>query len=265
MKILFVGDVFGRTGRDAIQKHVPKLKKEMELDVIIANGDNPAHGRGITEKICEEFYSAGVDCITSGDHVWDQREIISYIARDNNLIRPKNYRQGTPGSGSWEKTLASGHTIKVLHLQGQIFMKPIEDPFAAADRYLEKHKPGNGTSIFVDFHAEATSEKMALGHYLDGRVSAVVGTHTHVPTADSMILPGGTAYQTDAGMTGDYDSVIGSQKGDAIDRMVKQMPRILTPADGKATFSGVIIVTNDDTGKATSIEPVRLDGMIGTN
>lgn len=262
MKILFIGDIFGRSGREAVQKHLPALKKELELDIVVANGDNPAHGRGITEKICQELYELGVDCITSGDHVWDQREIISYIARDKNLIRPKNYKQGTPGSGCWEKQLPDGRIIKVLHLQGRIFMNPIEDPFAAADRYLEKHRVGQGTTILVDFHAEATSEKMAMGHYLDGRVSAMFGTHTHIPTADTMILKKGTAYQTDAGMTGDYDSVIGATKADAIDRMVKQMPRMLTPADGKATLSGVYVETNDKTGLAADVKPVKRGGVL---
>ncbi len=262
MKILFVGDIFGRSGRDALQKHLPELRRELELDIVVVNGDNPAHGRGITEKICEEFYACGTDVITSGDHVWDQREIISYIARDKNLIRPMNYKQGTPGAGCWEKQLSDGRTMKVLHLQGRVFMNPIEDPFAAADRYLEKHKIGNGTSVLVDFHAEATSEKMAMGHYLDGRASAVLGTHTHVPTADTMILPGGTGYQTDAGMSGDYDSVIGAQKGDAIDRMVKQMPRMLVPAEGEATLSCVYIETDDSTGKTLGIRPIRRGGKL---
>lgn len=262
MKILFIGDVVGRTGRDALHKHIPGLKRSLEPDIIIANGDNAAHGRGITEVICKEFYELGIDCITSGDHVWDQREMLSYISRDHNIIRPANYVGGTPGIGSWSKTLPDGQTITVLHLQGRTFMNPIEDPFAAADSFLKKHKIGSDNHIFIDFHAEATSEKVALGHYLDGHVSAVIGTHTHIPTADHMILPGGTAYQTDAGMTADYNSVIGADKNNAIDRFVKQMPRTLPPAEEDATLCGTFIITDNNTGLAKDIKPIRIGGIL---
>lgn len=261
MRILFIGDIFGRSGREAIRDHLPSLKNKLKPDVIIANGDNAAHGRGITEKICKELFEQGVDCITSGDHVWDQREIITYITREKNYIRPRNYKSGTPGSGFWEKTLNSGEVIKVLHLQGRVFMKPnVDDPFEAATLFCEKHPRGNNVSVFVDFHAEATSEKMAMGHHVNGKVSVIVGSHTHVPTADCMILKDATGYQTDAGMSGDYDSIIGAQAGNALDRFVKQMPRNLAPADGEGTLCGTFVETNPDSGKCTFIAPVKIGG-----
>ena len=262
MRLLFIGDVFGRTGREAIQKHLPKLQNDLDIDFTIVDGDNAAHGRGITEKICKELYDLNVDCITSGDHVWDQREIMSYISRDKNLIRPMNYKAETPGVGSWEKQLPDGRSLVVLHLQCRVFMKPIEDPFAAADEFLKTNKISKNKAIFVDFHGEATSEKMALGQYLDGRVSAVVGSHTHIPTADCQILPNGTGYQTDAGMTGDYDSVIGAQKEGAIARLTKDTPRPLQPAEGEATLCGTFIEIDDMTGLTLKIEPIRIGGRL---
>lgn len=262
MRLLFIGDVFGRTGRDALARHLPALKRELETDFIIINGDNAAHGRGITEKICEDFYALGADCITSGDHVWDQREIISYIGRDKNLIRPANYKKGTPGSGSWEKKLPDGRSLNVLHLQCRVFMDPIEDPFETADRYLEKHAIGKNKVVFIDIHGEATSEKMALAQYVDGRVSAVAGSHTHIPTADCQILPKGTGYHTDAGMTGDYNSVIGARTQAAIERLTLNLPRPLMPAEGEATLCGTFIDVDDGTGLCRRIEPVRLGGRL---
>lgn len=262
MRILFLGDVYGRSGRDAIAKHLPELREELDFDALIINGDNAAHGRGITEIICEDFYEMGADCITAGDHVWDQREIISYINRDKKLLRPDNYKSGTPGSGYFEKTLLNGCKLIVLHLQGRIFMKNADCPFTAAESFVNKHKLKPNTTIIVDFHAEATSEKMGMAQFLDGKVSAVVGSHTHIPTADNQILPNGTGFHCDAGMCGDYDSVIGAEKEGPVDHFVKSMPRTFKPADGEGTVCGTFIVTNDQTGFCTRIEPVRIGGRL---
>lgn len=262
MRILFIGDLFGRSGRDALAKHLPDLKEKLRPDAIIVNGDNAAHGRGITGQICEELFSMGVDCITSGDHVWDQREIISVIDHEKRLIRPLNYASKAPGVGTWTKTFGDGRRLVVIHLQGQIFMKEVDSAFAAVDRFLEGERVGNKTAIFVDIHAEATSEKMAMAQYLDGRVSAVVGTHTHIPTADAQIFKKGTAFQTDAGMTGDFDSVIGANTDDSIFRFTTRMPKPLIPADGEATVCGVFVETDDSTGLARFIGPVRVGGRL---
>lgn len=258
MRILFLGDLFGRTGREAVATHLPSLKEKLSPDVIIANGDNAAHGRGITQKICEELYALGIDCITSGDHVWDQREIIAYIGRDKKLIRPLNYVKATPGNGVLEISLPSGQKLSVIHLQGRVFLQETDNPFAAVDEYLKTIRFDGNHQVFVDIHAEATSEKMGMGQYLDGRVSAVVGTHTHIPTADAQILPKGTGYQTDAGMCGDYNSVIGATSEDAIYRFTTRMPRPLVPADGEGTLCGVFVITDDQTGLTKSIDPVRI-------
>lgn len=260
MRILFIGDVFARSGREALEKHLPTLKAKLQPDFIIVNGDNAAHGRGITQGICKELYALGVDCITSGDHVWDQREVISYIGQDKNLIRPLNYPAGTPGAGVWEGS-RNGQSLVVVHLQGRVFMDEQDSPFTAINELLAKYKLGEDRAIFIDFHAEATSEKMGMAHYLDGRVSAVVGTHTHIPTADHQVFPKGTAFMGDAGMTGDYNSIIGARPEDALTRFVKRMPQNLNPADGEATLCGCLIQTNAK-GLATSIEPVRLGGRL---
>ncbi len=257
MKLLFIGDVFGRSGREALQTYLPDLKDSLQPDAIIVNGDNAAHGRGITRKICDEFFNLGVDCITGGDHIWDQNEIIAYIDQEKRLIRPANYAQSTPGMGVWEKTFSDGRQLTVIHLQGQIFMKETDSAFWAVNKILESYKIGSNKTIFVDFHCEATSEKVAMGHFLDGRVSAVIGTHTHVPTADAYILDGGTAYQSDAGMTGDYKSVIGARIDDSMYRFTTKMPRPLVPAEGEATLCGAFVVIDDKTGLAVSVDPVR--------
>ncbi len=262
MRILFIGDLYGRSGRDALIKHLPMLKEKLAPDAIIVNGDNAAHGRGITGAICEELFNLGVDCITSGDHVWDQREIISVIDHEKRLIRPINYAAKTPGMGHYSKLLATGQKLVVVHVQGQLFMKEADNAFSAIDRFLETERIGNRTSIFVDIHAEATSEKMALGQYLDGRVSAVVGTHTHIPTADTQIFKKGTGFQSDAGMTGDFDSVIGANTEDSIYRFTTRMPKPLIPADGEATVCGVFVETDDSTGLARFIGPVRVGGRL---
>lgn len=262
MRILFIGDLFGRSGRDALIKHLPMLKEKLTPDAIIVNGDNAAHGRGITAAICEELFGLGVDCITSGDHVWDQREIISVIDNEKRLIRPINYSPKAPGVGSFSKQLPTGQKLTVVHVQGQLFMKEADNAFTALDRFLDAERLGKNTAIFVDIHAEATSEKMAMAQYLDGRVSAVIGTHTHIPTADAQIFKKGTAFQTDAGMTGDFDSVIGANTEDSIYRFTTRMPKPLIPADGEATVCGVFVETDDSTGLARFIAPVRVGGRL---
>lgn len=259
MRILFVGDVVGRSGRDAVAKHLPTLKRDLKIDVAIVNADNAAHGFGVTEAICKELYESGADCITTGNHVWDQREIIPYIARDPKLIRVINYPKGTTGNGSLLFTTREGETVLIVHAMGRLFMDDLDCPFTGMDQILGNHKLGQTIdAVFVDFHAEATSEKMAFAHYLDGRVSAVIGTHTHMPTADVQIFPGGTGYQSDAGMTGDYDSVIGVRKDISIHRFVKRTPtERMVPADGEATLCGTYIETNAK-GLCVRIEPVRV-------
>jgi len=260
MRILFLGDVMGRSGRDAVIKHLPMLKERLQYDVLIINGENSAHGVGITPKICEELYEAGADCITTGNHIWDQREIMSYIDSDPKLLRPANFPKGTAGRGSYICQLQDGRKIMIINLMGRLFMDPMDDPFAAAKDLLRTTGMGmNVNAVFVDFHAETTSETMAFAHYLDGQVSAVVGTHTHIPTADAQILPGGTAYQTDAGMCGDYNSVIGVNKDVPIHRFTRKTPtERMSPADGEGTVCGVFIQTDDKTGHARAVEAVRV-------
>lgn len=266
MRIFFVGDVSGRSGREALQKHLPNVRDEFEPDVIIVNGENATNGAGITEKVCQEFYSWGVDCITSGNHIWDQREIFSYINRDKKLLRPVNYPPGTPGQGSFKHSLSDGRSILILNAMGRLFMDPLDDPFRSIRDVLEEEQLGRTVdAIFIDFHAETTSEKMSFGHYVDGRVSAVVGTHTHIPTADAHILEHGTAYMTDAGMTGDYNSVIGVRKDLAMHRFVKKTPgERRRPANGEGTLCGVFIETDNETGLAREITPVKRGGVLGT-
>ncbi len=264
MKILFIGDISGRSGREAVEKHLPGLKNKLNPDIVIANGENAAHGIGITEKNCKEFYAAGVDVITTGNHVWDQREIIPYIAKDKNLLRPINYPSGTPGNGSVKFKIADGREVLVINAMGSLFMPPLDDPFRMLKEIVSKEKLGQTVAaIFVDFHAEATSEKMSLGHYLDGQVSAVIGTHTHIPTADHHVMEHGTAFMADAGMTGDYNSVIGVQKEMPVDKFVSKMPgEKFRPADGEATLCGALVTTDDKTGLAVSIEPIRIGGKL---
>lgn len=260
MKIVFIGDIFGRSGREALEQHLPTIKQRLSPDVIIVNGENAANGKGITEKICKEFYDWGVDVITSGNHIWDQREVLSYIDRDKTLLRPINFPKNTQGNGSYIFTTDEGKKICVINAMARLFMEPLDDPFRKLHKLLKTIKLGQDVqAIFVDFHGEATSEKMALAHYLDGRISALVGTHTHIPTADYHIMPGGTAYQTDAGMTGDYNSVIGVQKDIPVNKFVKKVPGApMKPASGPAMLCGTYIETNDATGLATRIDPIRI-------
>jgi metallophosphoesterase (TIGR00282 family) len=263
VNILFCGDVVGRPGREAVKKHVPALRRQFALDLVVVNAENAAAGRGLTERLCGEFYDAEVDVLTTGNHVWDQREIIPYIDRDPRVLRPANFPKGTPGAG-WRVHSVGGQSALVINLMGRLFMDALDDPFARLDDILEEYRLGEGVAaILVDFHAEASSEKMALGHFADGRVSAVFGTHCHVPTADAQILPGGSAYQTDAGMCGDYDSVIGMQKDPAVRRFVTKMPgERPQPAEGEGTLCGILLATDDLTGRAQAVEPVRIGGRL---
>lgn len=264
MKILICGDVVGKSGRRAIEEYLPGIRRRLGLDFVIVNGENAAHGFGITDKICAAFYAAGADVITTGNHVWDRREIINYIGGDPKLLRPMNYPEGTPGTGTGIFETADGRKVMVIHPMGRLFMDPLDDPFAAVEDALRNHRLGQSVdAIVVDMHGEATSEKQGMGHFLDGRVSAVVGTHTHAPTADAHVLPGGTAFQTDIGMTGDYDSVIGMKKELATSRFATKMPQgRLEPADGEATLCAVYVETDDATGLAEHVGPLRLGGRL---
>ncbi|NQV47517.1 MAG: TIGR00282 family metallophosphoesterase [Rhodospirillaceae bacterium] len=264
MRILCCGDVVGKSGRRTVIDNIPKLRQSLNLDFVLVNGENAAHGFGITDKICRAFYESGVDVITTGNHIWDQREIMNYIDSDPRLLRPINYPKGTPGAGTVVYEIADGRKVLVIHPMGRLFMDPLDEPFAAVDGALAKHKLGRDVdAIIVDVHAEATSEKMAMGHFCDGRASAVVGSHTHVPSADAQVLPGGTAYQTDMGMCGDYDSVIGMVKEASLARFTDKTARPkLEPADGEASLCGVFIETDDASGLARRVEPLRLGGRL---
>jgi len=264
VRILLCGDVVGRSGRAVVTENLPRLRRELALDLVVVNGENAAAGFGITDKICAELYAVGVDVITTGNHVWDRREIIPYISGDPRLLRPANFPAGTPGSGSIVVTLAGGRRALVINLMARLFMDALDDPFAAVDAALAAHPLGTAIdAVIIDFHGEATSEKMSMGHFADGRASLVVGTHSHVPTADGHILPGGTAYQTDAGMCGDYDSVIGMQKQSAIARFTSKMPgERLQVAEGPGTLCGVVVETDEASGLARRIAPLRLGGCL---
>ncbi|MCM2344891.1 MAG: TIGR00282 family metallophosphoesterase [Alphaproteobacteria bacterium] len=260
MRILFVGDVVGRSGRDAIDKHLASLRQNLRADVVIVNGENSSHGIGISSDICKGFYASGTDCITLGNHAWDNKEILTYIDRDPRLIRPINYPKALPGKGHYLHSLNDGRKILVINAMARLFMDPLDDPFDMTMSLVKAHPLGSAVqAIFVDFHGEASSEKMAFGHYLDGYVSAIVGTHTHIPTADNHVLNGGTAFMSDAGMTGDYDSVIGMKKDVPIQRFVKKisMDR-LSPSEGEATLCGCLIETDDKNGRALKIGRVRI-------
>lgn len=264
MRILLCGDVVGKSGRQAILENMESLRKRLNLDFIMVNGENAAHGFGITEKICGAFYAVGVDVITTGNHVWDQREIMNYIDKDPKLLRPINYPAGTPGKGFCVQETATGKKVLVINPMGRLFMDPLDDPFTAVEDVLDKHKLGRDVdAVIVDMHAEATSEKMGMGHFCDGRASVVVGSHSHVPTADAQILPGGTAYQTDMGMCGDYDSVIGMAKEGSLSRFTSKIPTgRLEPAGKEATLCAVFVETDDKTGLAQTLHPIRLGGRL---
>ncbi|MDY0190542.1 MAG: TIGR00282 family metallophosphoesterase [Desulfuromonas sp.] len=257
MKILFVGDIVGRAGRQMLAQNLDKLVDQHNVDFVIVNGENSAGGFGLTDEIVRELRKLGVNVITSGNHIWDKKEFIPSLNRHEDVLRPGNYPPGSPGRGLGIYSSNVGTKIAVINLEGRVFMNSLDCPFRAADEYLGQ-LPEDVAVVFVDFHAEASSEKMAFANYLDGRVSAVIGTHTHVPTADERILPGGTAYQTDAGMTGSRDSVIGVRKEIAIEKFVTQMPARFEVAKKDPVLCGVLIDVDDSTGRAQKIERVLL-------
>lgn len=259
VKILFVGDIFGSAGRRIVADHLHDIVQTQNIDLVVANGENAAAGFGITPRLADELLGLGVNVLTSGNHIWDKKEILEYIGRQPRLLRPDNYPKGAPGSGVFLGSTAGGVDYAVINLQGRTYLPNIDCPFRRADAILSSL--GDEVRIrLVDFHAEVTSEKVALGWHLDGRVTAVLGTHTHVPTADERILPGGTAYQTDVGMTGPYDSVIGVQKEAAIGRFLYGMPTRLEPASENPRLASVIIEADETTGKAVSIRRHMING-----
>jgi metallophosphoesterase (TIGR00282 family) len=256
MKILFIGDIVGRPGRDAINKLLPGLKEEFSLDFIIANAENASGGSGITQKVAEELFASGVDVLTSGDHIWKKREIFEFINQEERILRPLNFPVGAPGRGSTVFKTKKGLKIGVINIAGRVFMEALECPFKtsiAAAQELAKET----NIIIVDMHAEATSEKIALGWYLDGRVSAVLGTHTHIQTADERILTQGAAYITDVGMSGPYDSVIGRRKEDVLERFITGIPVRFEVAQENIQLHGVVLDIDEETGKAKSIVRIQ--------
>jgi len=264
MRLLFLGDVVGRTGRQVVVDQLPKLRQRYKLDFVVVNGENSAGGFGITENIFEDLLGAGADVVTLGNHAFDQKEALVFIERQPRLLRPINYPAGTPGKGSGLFKARNGADVLVINAMGLIFMPELGDPFRAVEREVEACALKHGSdAILVDFHAEATSEKQAMGYFLDGRATCVVGTHTHAPTADHRVLPGGTAFVTDAGMTGDYDSVIGMSKAEPLHRFTRRIPSgKFEPASGPATFCAIAVETDDATGLAIRIAPVRLGGRL---
>jgi len=264
MRILFLGDIVGRDARDAVIAQLPAIRHDYKIDAVIVNAENAAHGFGVTAQICDDLYKAGVDCITTGNHVWDQREIMAYIDSAPRLLRPVNFPDGTPGRGACIIETARGHKILVVNAMARLFMEAMDDPFMAMDKLCKAYRLGKDVqAIFLDFHGEATSEKMAMGHFLDGRVSFVVGTHTHVPTADTRILRGGTGYQTDAGMCGSYDSVIGMDADISLSRFIRKIPgEKMRPAEGPVTLCGVLLDVDPVTGLCKHAVPFRTGGQL---
>ena len=263
MRILFLGDVVGKPGREVVEAELPRLIEGLRLDFVIVNGENAAGGFGITRAIANEFFALGVDCITTGNHWNDQKEILSFIGDEDRILRPVNLPKGTPGRGANLFQARNGSHVLVINPLGRVFMDPQDNPFAAVEAELNACPLGEGADVVVvDMHAEATSEKMAMGHFCDGRASMVVGTHQHVPTADAQILPGGTAYQSDAGACADYDSVIGMDKSEPLQRFLRKLStQRYSPATGPATLCGVFVQTNAK-GLASRIEAVRVGGRL---
>jgi metallophosphoesterase (TIGR00282 family) len=258
VKILFIGDIIGKPGRQALSRELDRLVDRHSVDLVIANGENAAGGFGLTLETAKELFDMGVHCITSGNHIWDKKEQVPLVLADPRIIRPANYPDGVPGTGSALFTTPGGVKIAVLNLEGRVFMKYLECPFRYADREIKRLKMETPL-IFVDFHAEATSEKAALGWYLDGRVSAVIGTHTHVQTADERILTQGTAYMSDAGMTGSFDSVIGIGKEDAIRKFLTQLPVKFEVPKKDLRLNGVVVAIDETSGKALGIERIAVN------
>lgn len=264
MRILFIGDVVGRSGRAAVTGRLPGLIRDWRLDLVVVNAENVAGGFGITEPIYLELIDAGVDAVTLGNHAWDQREALVFIERAPRMIRPANYPAGTPGRGATLVEAKNGARALIVNAMGRVFMFQLDDPFTAVERELDMCPLREAADVvIVDIHAEASSEKQAMGHYCDGRASLVVGTHTHVPTADHQILPKGTAFISDAGMTGDYDSVIGMSKEEPVARFLRRIPATrFEPAAGEATLCGIAVETDDATGLAQQVAPVRIGGRL---
>jgi len=264
MRILFVGDVVGRSGRHVIATRLPALIRQWKLDLVVVNGENAAGGFGITETIYDELLEAGADAVTLGNHAWDQKEALVFIERAPRLIRPINYPPGTPGRGAALVAGKNGRRALVVNAMGRIFMDPLDDPFAAVDRELSACRLGeDADAAIIDMHAETTSEKQSMGYFCDGRASLVVGTHTHAPTADLRLLPAGTAFISDVGMTGDYDSVIGMNKEEPLQRFTRRVSSArFEAASGEATLCAVAVETNAQTGLATRASPVRIGGCL---
>lgn len=260
LKIIYCGDVVGRVGREAVLNNIDNLKSQYNPDVIIVNVENAAHGFGVSPGICRDFFEKGVDALTTGNHVWNQREIIPFLDECKRIIRPLNYPESLPGQGYCEVELPNGKKILITQLLGRTFMEAVDCPIQAIDKLLKNYTLGkNIDAIFVDIHAEATSEKLAMGYYLNGRVSAVIGTHTHIPTSDARIMNKGTAYQTDTGMCGDYDSVLGFDPEEPINRLTRKYTGgRLVLSKGKGTLCGILIETDDNTGLAISVEQIKI-------
>jgi metallophosphoesterase (TIGR00282 family) len=264
MRLLFIGDIVGRSGRTIVSERLPGLIADWKLDLVVINGENAAGGFGITEVIYNELVDAGADAITLGNHSWDQREALVFIERAPRLIRPVNYPKGTPGRGAALIDTKNGKRALVINAMGRVYMDAMDDPFAGVEREIAACPLGQGAdAIVVDMHCEATSEKQAMGYFCDGRASLVVGTHTHVPTSDHRVLAGGTAFMSDAGMTGDFDSVIGMVKDEPLTRFLRKLPGSkFEAASGPATLCGVAVETDDKTGLAVKIGAVRLGGLL---
>ena len=264
MRILFIGDIVGRSGRAIVIERLPGLMQDWQLNFVVLNGENAAGGFGITEATAGELFDAGADCLTLGNHAWDQKEALVFIERAPRLIRPANYPKGTPGRGAALIEARNGARVLVVNAMGRIFMEPLDDPFAAMEREIAACPLKSAAdAIIVDLHAEASSEKQAMGFFLDGKASLLVGTHTHVPTADHQVLPGGTAFVTDVGMTGDYNSCIGMVKDEPLSRFIRRIPSAkFEPALGPATLCGLAVETDDKTGLARRVAAVRLGGRL---
>ncbi|SPJ24291.1 TIGR00282 family metallophosphoesterase [Palleronia abyssalis] len=265
MRLLFLGDVMGRSGRTAISERLAALKDELGVEFCVVNGENATNGAGLSPDHAKLLLAAGADAITLGDHAFDQKDMLQFCESEPRIVRPLNYSKAAPGRGARVFEVTGGRRVLVAQVLGQVFMKrPFDDPFSAIEPVLKNAPLGAAVqAALVDIHCEATSEKMAMGHFCDGKASVVVGTHTHVPTADAMILPGGAAYQSDAGMCGDYDSVIGMQKEEPLRRFLTGMPKgRFEPAGGEATLSGLLVDTDDATGKATSVQMIRRGGRL---
>ena len=260
LRLLFLGDIVGKPGRELIRKGLSSLIEHYEVDIVVANAENAAAGRGITREIGDALLGWGVDVMTSGNHIWSQREAIDYIGAEARLLRPANFPAGVPGNGSYLARTGTGRPVGVINVMGRVFMQELDNPFKRVLEEVEAMRARTRV-ILVDFHAEATSEKIAMGWHLDGKVTAVIGTHTHVQTADEQILPGGTAYLTDAGMTGPHDGVIGVEKGPILDRFQRGMPVRMETASGNPRLNGILIAANEETGKAVSVRRISLSAQ----